>query len=622
MVAVGVCEPTKLALAKEKLEDDDSFLTPMSKVGGAAALVLAGCHSLVVYDDETTGDPLESASLRAMRWHISLATGYAEPAPASTKTPAGKSISFQTNQISSIQILTRHHFSSKLQRMSCVIKASGKKFGVTKGSPEAIGKLLKSKPSGFDEKADYLSKQGYRVIALACRTFETDVEAQQAMDTRVSCESELTFAGFIAFSCMVRKDTADVLRRLKQGGMSVTMVTGDALLTAIHVAKEVCIFSPLGPEQETYEKIEIDELQELVDKKRAENGRPPKPKASNLEFKPIAYLDTEEEEGALFWRSYNNGDRLEDYVASKMPQLAESYELAMTGKCLDRAYEDDHDTRSFLQYIRVFARMSPVAKESVIESLHSVGLLCLMCGDGANDVGALKQADVGVALLTGFSNINVAKSDGDDDAITPKKDSSSQVTTIMSKEHLEAIRALPVSLIKMKIKQRGMDPSKYPEIFEKEDLVKLYQIATRQFAIKKHEEKNAELEKKKSKQDLANKNNVQVADMQQKVLERTQELEAQGVSFASFKAMREVFSEQMQAKKSEVQKTSGVEGSAASLAAQFDSVETGALPMIKLGDASIAAPFTSRMPSIRNCVDIVRQGRCTLVSSMQMVRVH
>ena len=50
-------------------------------------------------------------------------------------------------------------------------------------------------------------------------------------------------------------------------------------------------------------------------------------------------------------------------------------------------------------------------------------------------------------------------------------------------------------------------------------------------------------------------------------------------------------------------------------------VEDGEVPMVKLGDASIAAPFTSKMPSIRSVMDIVRQGRCTLVSTVQQQQI-
>jgi manganese-transporting P-type ATPase len=52
----------------------------------------------------------------------------------------------------------------------------------------------------------------------------------------------------------------------------------------------------------------------------------------------------------------------------------------------------------------------------------------------------------------------------------------------------------------------------------------------------------------------------------------------------------------------------------------MDDLSAGGIPMVELGDASIAEPFTSKMPTIQSCVDIDRQGRCTLVSSMQMVR--
>merc|ERR1719506_2195615 len=47
----------------------------------------------------------------------------------------------------------------------------------------------------------------------------------------------------------------------------------------------------------------------------------------------------------------------------------------------------------------------------------------------------------------------------------------------------------------------------------------------------------------------------------------------------------------------------------------------GERPTIKLGDASIAAPFTSRAPSIGATVDIIRQGRCTLLSAVQQMRI-
>ena len=54
--------------------------------------------------------------------------------------------------------------------------------------------------------------------------------------------------------------------------------------------------------------------------------------------------------------------------------------------------------RLILRHASVYARCSPDNKTQLVQSLQKEGFQVLMCGDGANDCGALKAADVGVSL--------------------------------------------------------------------------------------------------------------------------------------------------------------------------------------------------------------------------------
>merc|ERR1719270_1449435 len=57
-----------------------------------------------------------------------------------------------------------------------------------------------------------------------------------------------------------------------------------------------------------------------------------------------------------------------------------------------------HILPKFILKGTIFSRMSPDQKASLVEDFQTLGYIVSMCGDGANDCGALKAAHVGVSL--------------------------------------------------------------------------------------------------------------------------------------------------------------------------------------------------------------------------------
>ena len=61
---------------------------------------------------------------------------------------------------------------------------------------------------------------------------------------------------------------------------------------------------------------------------------------------------------------------------------------------------------SILSKAKVYARMAPDDKALLVSSLQDyLGINCGMCGDGANDCGALKAAAVGISLSEAEASI-------------------------------------------------------------------------------------------------------------------------------------------------------------------------------------------------------------------------
>ena len=104
------------------------------------------------------------------------------------------------------------------------------------------------------------------------------------------------------------------------------------------------------------------------------------------------------------------GDHLQTAKAiAKELVILRKGDLAINGETLEKMSQQELE-RDIMRY-SVFARVSPEHKVRIVKAFQSTGAVVAMTGDGVNDAPALKNADIGIAM--GKGGTDVAKNASD-----------------------------------------------------------------------------------------------------------------------------------------------------------------------------------------------------------------
>ncbi|KAI9681590.1 MAG: hypothetical protein M1829_000787 [Trizodia sp. TS-e1964] len=544
LVVEGIAGLNSATSSKSK---SSNKLTPVQDVGLETTLVLATAHALVKLDEgEVVGDPMEKATLTSLGWTLGRNDILTSK---NLSTIKGNS---DSTSASMVQIKRRFQFSSALKRQSSVAsvittnhktsKKSKGTFVAVKGAPETIQTMLIDTPTNYEDTFKHFTRNGSRVLALGYKYLSTDAELGQSRINnlkREEVECGLHFAGFLVLHCPLKDDAKQAVRMLNESSHRVVMITGDNPLTAVHVAREV----------------------EIVDRE-------------------VLILDAPEHDTSgekLVWRSID--DKINIPVDPNEPldaKILQSKDICVTGYALAK-FKSQKGFVQILRHAWVYARVSPKQKEDILIGLKDAGYTTLMCGDGTNDVGALKQAHIGVALLNG------------------SQDDLNKIAEHYRTNKMKEVYEKQASLMTRFNQPAPPVPAVIAHLYPPGPSNPHYE-----YAIKREAEKRGLPAPPTESLEKSNGNQTVVSPGAQAL---------------------------QQSMTPEQKRQQKVKNAAAGLADRLtqsmmeQELDDNEPPTIKLGDASVAAPFTSKLANVIAIPNIIRQGRCTLVATIQMYKI-
>ncbi|XP_070508249.1 polyamine-transporting ATPase 13A3 isoform X2 [Chironomus tepperi] len=349
-----------------------------------------------------------------------------------------------------IGIVREFSFTSSLQRMAVITrKLTDGHFNVyCKGSPEMIATLCRQDtlPTDFNEKLNFYAQQGYRIIAMAYKPLEKKLTYPKIQRiSRDKVESDLEFLGFVILENRLKPDSEKVIKILNDASIRTVMITGDNILTAVSVAKDcdmiledqsIIIVNSrwiTDDEPELFYTLEghstsatatnnmnMIKTPASIDFVDASGDGKYKIMTNSNSASSLATVETNtysnnlqrdvEKGGPLTFitkkrKLFSNDNNDSDYrLAPELP--SNRYRFAMDGKtwAIVREYYPDLLPK-FVTRGTIFARMSPDQKMQLVTELQDLGYYVAMCGDGANDCGALKVAHAGISLSDAESSV-------------------------------------------------------------------------------------------------------------------------------------------------------------------------------------------------------------------------
>lgn len=128
-------------------------------------------------------------------------------------------------------------FDSDRKLMSTLNIVNGSKVMYTKGAADVLTErmnITETAKNQIREQVEQLSKQGLRILCFACKEFDGD-------EITVDDENGLEYMGLIAMMDPPREESAQAVAECKSAGIKPVMITGDHIVTASAIAKEIGI---------------------------------------------------------------------------------------------------------------------------------------------------------------------------------------------------------------------------------------------------------------------------------------------------------------------------------------------------------------------------------------------